>query len=513
MLSRNDPEVLITAAEGYRALEAAVLSAVSRIDMGFRVFDPRMRLLSDNSRRIGDTWADLLVAKLDAGVRITIRISDFDPIVRPELHRASWKSCAVLAGVRELTQRPENLIVSIDAHPARVGLAPRLALWPKVQSQVSETCATLNDLDPATRREALRCMPRFRPLVEERDGRLQPKRRCCPPMIPVTHHQKVAVIDDAILYIGGLDLDARRMDTPAHRRPSEETWHDVQVILRDPARARAARRHLDRFAAECDGALAPEPPEGLLRTLSVRRKRAGLSLSPIVTDTSILDRHLDLISRSERLIYLESQFLRDPVLARALADRAAAAPELGVICLLPAAPQEVAFDGADGRDQRYGEYLQARCLAQLSEAYGARIFFCSPAQCDDAEADDRSALCGARMIFVHSKVSIFDDHAGLVTSANLNGRSLRWDTELGVEINRPDAVQDLRRRVMGAWLPTDANESFTNSHHTAVGQWRALAERNAATTPRSRQGFVLPHPRRAAKRFGKPLPGVPAEMV
>ncbi len=44
---------------------------------------------------------------------------------------------------------------------------------------------------------------------------------------------------------------------------------------------------------------------------------------------------------------------------------------------------------------------------------------------------DRDRLGGAPMIYVHAKVSIFDRSAAIVSSANLNGRSLRWDTEAG----------------------------------------------------------------------------------
>lgn len=509
----NELEILITAEEGYTALEEAVLAAKDRVDMGFRVFDPRTPLISDAARALGRTWVDLLVAKLDEGVRFNISISDFDPVVRAQLHRGSWKSFSVLAGIAELVARPNLLRATIADHPARVGWGPRMVLWPKMQSQIAQTCGTLNGLDPANRKEALRCMPRFRALAEDTDGELRPRKFGFPPMIPVTHHQKLAVIDDEVLYIGGLDLDWRRMDTPDHHGPSEETWHDVQLRLREPLLAASARRHLDRFLAECAGDCTVMPPEGLLRTLSVRREGEGRHLSPEVCDTGILDAHLEQISQAETLIYFESQFLRDPILAEALVARAAEMPDLGLVCVLPGSPMEVAFENASGLDQQYGEYLQAKCIGTLMKAFGERFFVATPAQKTEAEAADRAVLCGAPMIFVHSKVSIFDDKCALVTSANLNGRSMRWDTEMGLQVTHTEQVQAVRDRVMRAWLPEDAEPAYTAALPQTVDLWRRLAMTNAATAPQSRRGFLVPYDVRPAKSFGTPLPGVPVEMV
>lgn len=513
MSQPNDFQVLITADEGYTAFEQAVVCAVDRIDMGFRVFDPRTELTSDEGKEIGKTWADLLVFKLNAGVKISIQISDFEPIVRPYLHHLSWKSFSVLTAIAELSENPENLRASVIDHPARVGSLPRLALWPKVQTQLSQTCDELNAMPAKERLEMLRFMPRFTQLVQDIDGNLSPNRKQLSPMMPVTHHQKVAVVDDEHLYIGGLDLNARRMDSEMHHGPAEDTWHDVQLLIRDRSLAKSARRHLDWFVQECAGAIDIEPPAGLLRTLSVARQKGEAYLSPEMGDTGILDRHLELIQKSEKLIYMESQFLRDPVLADALAQRATEAPDLGLICLLPAAPIEVAFEGAEGLDHKYGEYLQAKCLKKLEQAFGDRFFCASPAQPTERAGTDRSVLAGAPIIFVHSKVSIFDDQAALVTSANLNGRSLRWDTELGLEIKELAQVSEIRQRVMGAWLPSDADENFTDGALDTVARWRDLAHANAATSPRSRLGFLLPYERKAAEKFGAPLPGVPAEMV
>ncbi|MFK7763829.1 MAG: phospholipase D-like domain-containing protein [Roseobacter sp.] len=506
-------EILVTADESYRAFERTVVDAVSRIDMGFRVFDARTALLTEEARAYGDTWVYLLLGKLNEGVNITIRISDFDPVVRPKLHLGSHKSLSILMGIAELVDGSGTLRASVEDHPARVGSAPRIALWPKVQSEINKTCDWLNDLNAHSRREAIRCMPRLHEFTYEQDGEIRAKRSGFPAMLPVTHHQKLAVIDDKKLYIGGLDLNNRRYDSLAHDRAPPETWHDVHVLLDDAALAREARDHLEHFRDECAGAVAVRKPDNLLRTLSVRRESNGVSLSPEVCDTGILDRHLELIGEAENLIYLETQFLRDPVLADALSDRAGRAAGLGLVVLLPAAPLEVAFEGEHGLDHQYGEYLQSKCLRQLREAFGDRMFCASPALPRHAASTDQRHIHNAPMIFVHSKVSIFDDQAGLVTSANLNGRSMRWDTETGIEIKDSAQVCELRRRVMTAWLPEGVDPSFWAPNLKTVSVWRSWAQKNAKVDPVSRTGFLLPYEIQPATEFGTNLPGIPVEMV
>ncbi|WP_299681451.1 phospholipase D family protein [uncultured Roseobacter sp.] len=506
-------ELLITAEQAYPAFETAVLMAKHRIDMGFRIFDARTPLISDAAREIGETWIDLLLHKLNQGVRVKIAITDFDPVVRPDMHHLSWKSFRVLAGVAEMSDNPSHIDIQIADHPARVGWGPRMVLWPKIMTQLGETCEKLNELPPEMRADQLRSMPRFAELVKEDDGRLLPDKTGVPQMIPVTHHQKVAVIDDQFLYIGGLDMNERRIDSTRHTGRPEQTWHDVHLLLRCPRRAVAARRHLDRFQAECAGEVGLRPPPELLRTLSVKRSSEGIYLSPVVSETGILDCHLRCIAKATNLIYLESQFFRDPIISDALVKRASEAPDLGLVVVLPAAPEEVAFLGDEGLDHRYGEYLQAKCLNELQKAFAERLFIGSPAKLEETQDDSRAALHGAPIIFIHSKVSVFDNRRAIISSANINGRSMRWDTELGVEITDAEEIAKIRSQVMRCWLPRDAGPEFCAPNRAAVAHWQQLADLNAATSPQSRRGFILPYDVTAAEAFGTLLPGVPVEMV
>src|SRR5690606_40564397 len=62
-----------------------------------------------------------------------------------------------------------------------------------------------------------------------------------------SHHQKIVVIDDAVAFVGGMDLAQERWDTPAHepnapyrRRSNGQAYapvHDVQMVVDGDAAA------------------------------------------------------------------------------------------------------------------------------------------------------------------------------------------------------------------------------------------------------------------------------------
>lgn len=513
-MRRSSTQVFITGGEAYPALERAFLEADTEIHASFRIFDPRTRLRSPEALSVGPTWADLITHTLARGVALHLCIADFDPIARPVLHRGSWRSVRLLHEAAAKAGPAARLHVSALRHPAQSGLLVRLAFWPVVRRRLGRIAGWLNTLDPAEREAAMHDMPGLHAHLRRLpSGEWRVRRLHVPHLHPATHHQKLAVFDRRRLYIGGLDLDERRYDTPRHERPAEETWHDVQVMMEGPVVAEA-QAHLDSFR-EVTAGLAPPPPQRrLLRTLSRRRPIELWHFGPEPVAHELSQAHEALSDRARRLIYLETQFFRSLPLARHLARAARQNPELTLILILPAAPEDVAFHGRTGLDVRFGEFLQARALRILHEAFGARIFVggaAQPRRARQRQSRDRDRLSDAPVIYIHAKVSIFDDTAAIVSSANLNGRSLRWDTEAGVYLNTPRDVQELRRRTMGHWLPADADAAFFDPS-SAARTWAALAAANLRRPPEARRGFILPYDLRVAEAFGSDAP-LPDEMV
>lgn len=502
-------DVLITAAEAYPALEALFMEAEDEIRAGFRIFDPWTKLRSDAARRVGETWFDLIAATLDRGVRITLVLTDFDPVVRPAMHSGTWQSVRGIIAAGEASRHPENVTVRAAMHPSRVGFLPRLLLAPKSLKEIRDKLADINGKSKTEKEDYLLHVPHLRPLVRWAKDQLRP-RITPPPLVPVTHHQKLAVFDNKTLYAGGLDLNDRRYDTPEHQRAADQTWHDVQVIVDGPVVQEAAD-HLRSFEAVVHGA-PPNKTQHLLRTMSARRKLDLPYLSPLPVVDEVAERHKDLISRSSRLIYLETQYFRDRTLARHLAKRAKQVPDLKLVLILPAAPDDIAFEDSPGPDVAYGEHLQVQSIKIVRDAFGNRVFIGSPAQPRSVAPDGRATHFGAPIIYLHAKVSIFDGMAGIVSSANLNGRSLAWDTEIGVQTEGTDEVELLRRRCFEHWQGKGVDPSFLDLD-TAQPRWADRARDNARRAPEDREGFILPYLVDPAEKDAYDLPGVPAEMA
>nr|WP_241188145.1 phospholipase D-like domain-containing protein [Pseudohalocynthiibacter aestuariivivens] len=501
-------KIMLTAQEAYPVLERAFLNARTEINAGFRVFDPGTPLYSDEAREIGCDWFDLLVHTLRRGVSIRFVISDFDPIGAPHLHRLSSRTRRQMIAAQELAGAG-TLETVMDMHAARVGLLPRLLFYPIARKRLGDLVRWINGLSLAPRRRFMQDATRLRGLTKF-DGQ---EVRCAPGLpnlYPASHHQKLAVFDRETLYIGGLDLNERRYDTLQHARSAEDTWYDLQVLACGPV-VTAANAHLNNFIDVISGAKPPSPAvPGFLRTLSSGRVGSIIYMSPRTRVREIEDAHLRHISKAEDLIYLETQFFRQVKLARALAKRAKACPNLRLILILPAAPQGAAFSGHMGSDVKFGEYLQTRCLRILRRAFGAdRLIVASPVQQRADDSDGRDTLAGSPLIYVHAKLSIFDDHAAIVSSANLNGRSMRWDTEAGLELTNAAHVGALTNRAMRHWVP----DTGDGNHAARFEHWATVVAANAKAAPEDRNGFLVPYDAAPARDAAMAVPGMPDELV
>lgn len=262
--------------------------------------------------------------------------------------------------------------------------------------------------------------------------------------------------------------------------------------------------------------MTPSPsaaePSGFLRTLS-RRSSSLFALGPKPDIVEIEAALLAEIEQANKLIYLETQFLRSPTIANALAEAARREPGLEVVVLLPAAPDDIAFEGNRDADARHGEWLQWRAIRTIDAAFGDRAGIFSlarPTAAPERETQEapRSRLAGAPIVYVHAKVAIFDGATAIVGSANLNGRSLRWDTEAALLWRDADGVSTFQNRLWRTHMGDDAPPA-----EAGLSGWRALADANVQRVPAARAGFVLPYDKAAARAFARRRPWMPTNML
>ncbi|CAN0584562.1 unnamed protein product, partial [Ectocarpus sp. 12 AP-2014] len=230
-------------------------------------------------------------------------------------------------------------------------------------------------------------------------------------------------------------------------------------LIRGPEAAEA-RQHLDEMLDVTAGRATPSPTRYLRRTMSAPRRVQFPFLSPRTVLNEIEQDHLSAFARARHLIYAETQFLRSSVISGALAEAANANPDLHLMVVLPALPDDVAFEGSRELDARFGMARQAEAISHIQEAFGPRATFASPVQPRFAARTAADVLAGSPIIYVHNKLLVVDEDFGMVGSANLNGRSLHWDTEAAIRIEAPDRIAALRAALFRHWwfdaLPPEA---------------------------------------------------------
>jgi phosphatidylserine/phosphatidylglycerophosphate/cardiolipin synthase-like enzyme len=276
-----------------------------------------------------------------------------------------------------------------------------------------------------------------------------------------SHHQKMVVIDDAVAFCGGGDIGPDRWDTTAHadddprrektRRDHKDldSRHEVMGIVDGDAAVMLAELFRDRWLRATGETVTPcertPPPwphcvtpdfEGI--TVGAARTNAAWRQYPEVREVEAL--HVASIAQARRLIYMENQYFTSPLIAEALAVRLRErdGPE---VVLISTEHSPSYFD------QTTMDKTRLDFLAHLAaaDAHG-RMRAYSP------------VTTLGRTIIVHAKLTLIDDRLLRIGSANINNRSMGFDTEcdLCIEAEEGSAhagrIADLRTHLLAHWL-------------------------------------------------------------
>ncbi len=281
---------------------------------------------------------------------------------------------------------------------------------------------------------------------------------CLDDEIPVgsSHHQKIVVIDDAVAFVGGIDLTIRRWDTSAHRPVAPDRadpagvpyppFHDVQMAVDGPAAravAELARWRWERASCEALPAIAgrstpwPEGVEADFRDVAVGISRT-LPLYPGEGEVREIEALFeDMIDAARETIYIENQFLTCARIAERLARRMQEVPALQAVIAAPRIHHSWVEHRAMAPGRiRFMEILRAAGV-------GDRVRLLHPqASAEGVTAD----------VMVHSKLTIVDDRLLRVGSANLCNRSMAVDSECDLVIEATDQAERRAIRAVCARL-------------------------------------------------------------
>lgn len=271
-------------------------------------------------------------------------------------------------------------------------------------------------------------------------------------------HQKFAVIDGNLAFLGGMDLreacwdDRRHLKDNPHRltrgRP-DKPYHDVQAYVAGGEAPMALEQYFFQRWQRAGGTLPPLPPpvpgggdyrpRGALGlgggTVALSRTQPFAS-GLIMRDVERLFE--DAIAAAERFVYIETQYFSSRKVREALLHRmrAAGRPALDIVVVVNERGEAVKEDIAVGFRQLENVVELRRVAQETGHALG--IYYSLP----DGGSDDDE-----RPTYIHSKVMAVDDRFLTIGSANVTNRSMGIDCELHAswEATRDDHA--LRRRI------------------------------------------------------------------
>jgi phospholipase D1/2 len=300
---------------------------------------------------------------------------------------------------------------------------------------------------------------------------------------PVTGcvHHKVVVIDDVLAFCGGIDLTHDRWDTCGHEVEDERRLnhsgkrympvHDTQLCV-----SGAAARDLGEYLREHWPLRAALPPlsggaEIWPRDLSVdlRVIRVGIARtrpsSPDCAPVREIEAFfLSAIASTERSLYLENQYFTSPRIAHAIAEQCTRQPALeGLLVGMarPKTPVELHTMG-------YGLTRFHRALEERGV---------------DQRVPLVAALCGGdQTMNMHSKLAIFDNRWLTCGSANMNRRSMGFDTECNLVLEATTAeheqqMENLRDRLLAEHLGMQVEEVIGAVREYGLAQLPSVVQR------------------------------------
>ncbi|MBA3811501.1 MAG: phospholipase [Caulobacteraceae bacterium] len=278
------------------------------------------------------------------------------------------------------------------------------------------------------------------------------------------HHQKMIVIDDAVAFCGGGDIGPDRWDTAAHldddpRREKSphgkqcyDSRHELMALVDGPPARALGDLFRDRWrratgeAVEAEDLLEPSawPPDvepgftgvrvGISRTVAAWREYPEVREAKALTLASI--------AAARRSIYLENQYFTSPIVAEALAARLEE----------PDGPEVVIVS-----TQHSPSWFDRMTMDRTRSNFIRRL--------KDADAHGRFRAYSpvttlGRTIIVHAKLAIVDDDVLRIGSANMNNRSMGFDTECDITFEAAGEaaaasrakIRAIRTRLLAHWL-------------------------------------------------------------
>ncbi|ADD69363.1 Phospholipase D [Denitrovibrio acetiphilus DSM 12809] len=288
----------------------------------------------------------------------------------------------------------------------------------------------------------------------------------CP--FAASHHQKLVIVDDALAYVGGMDISNSRWDTREHK--------ENNPLRRDPMDENYIPYHDVMFAVDGDAAMSLSE---LFRRrwytatgekLPIAQQQSDPMpgwIKPVITDTEIAisrtypayktnseireieKTYLEIIKRAEKYIYIENQYFTSHSIYLALKERLKSDNCPEILLVIP---------------KKSPGWLEEATMVNIRSVYirqlkiadkRNRISFMRP----------HNGAAGEGFMNIHSKLIIADDEILFVGSANLSNRSMGFDTEVniafesGANDDKRKAIHNFMTDLLGEHLGTSPEKT------------------------------------------------------
>lgn len=405
-------------------------------------------------------------------------------------------------------------VVDVLGFAASRGVKVGVLLWDAFQLKSHLTN------DPAAERKALEAVG-VTVLLDDSSRKIR--------HITQSLHQKCAVVDDHIAFVGGVDLTAQlggdydRWDTHGHPCASSirashaaspaHPWHDVHTQLTGPIVADvkhnivqrwgdvAKRQRSATWPVELPAHTPPAVADGIRAQIVRTIPPHTYSFAPKGIAT-ILGAYLDMIQGARSAIYLETQYLWTDIFL-GLDDMLWAGKSQQMIQLLDTLAAalrrgvDVALVVPDhpncGRKFTDGGIDWLRTRARETPSNGAFDVFCL----GNSEASRTQAgVVSYRPVYVHAKVCIIDDTWWTAGSANLNSRGMHSDAEMNVSVFDSATAKTLRLQLWTEHLhPTSQERVSLDDPGKGIAILRSRAQVNLQHVREGSplQGHLLPY--------------------
>lgn len=342
-------------------------------------------------------------------------------------------------------------------------------------------------------------------------------------------HQKCAVVDGRIAFVGGIDLtyqangDYDRWDTHYHpaeseqrgseRTPSMHPWHDAHMQIEGPAVADVRSNIVQRWMEVAQRRQGPLWPGDL--SSEIPAPVAGGASAQIIRSIpkntykfapdgifSIREAYMSAVRSAQHMIYLESQYLWPEAFR-------------GINTLLwgGKAPEMVEFFDELGTALARGVYVglvvpdHPNCGREYTDAVVERLRERAPEAASagrllaltlgsDSRSDELPGGIFYRPVYVHAKVGIVDDEWITIGSANLNSRGFGGDAEINIALADPRVAVETRLALWMEHLQASLQEGEPlRAVEYGFNALRAQADANFNHVQRREplQGHVLPY--------------------